>query len=190
MVEGFRAQDSDGRGPVEVWGVWLVAIGVIASGAAAVFTWVQAHAAVETLKDARTARDDARASAVESARLAGEANMAFKRQAEAQEEANRIKREEMAPDDWSSPVRVSGSLWRVTNTSRRVILVHSFDVQPDSAENLVSVRTHHQDGRYEFGDSFELMTTRTMNISPEKLTVRYRFEGEPEDVYRSLHIGL
>ncbi len=175
---------------MEVSGVWLVAIGVIASGAAAVFTWVQAQPVVETLKDARTARDDARASAIESARLAGEANTAFRRQAEAQEEANRIKREELAPADWSAPVLISGSLWRVTNTSRRLILVKEFDVQPEGAENLVSVRTDHKDNRYEFGDSFELMITRTMNFSPEKLTVRYRFEDDPEDDFRSLHIGL
>jgi hypothetical protein len=168
----------------------LVAIGVIVSGAAAVFTWVQAHAAVETLKDARAARDDAQKSAVESARLAGEANAAFIRQAEAQEEANRIKREEMTPDDWSTPTHVSGSLWRVTNTSQRLLLVDKFEVEPDGAVQLVRVRTNHQDGRYEYGDSFEFMRISAAGLSPEKLTVVYRYEDDAEDDSRKLHIGL
>lgn len=175
---------------MEVWGVWLVVIGIVVSGAAAIFTWVQAHAAVETLKDARAARDEARASAAESARLAGEANEAFIRQAEAQEEANRIKRQEMTPDDWSAPAHVSGQLWKVTNTSRRLLLVENFEVEPESAANLVSVRTNHEDGRYEYGDSFEFASMRTMGGAAEKLTVRYRYDDDADGDYRSYHIGL
>lgn len=127
---------------MDAWGVWLVAIGVIVAGASAAFAWVQAHSAVESLKDARKARDAAQESAKDSARLAGEANAAFIRQAEAQEEANRIKREEMTPNDWSGPAHVSGDLYRMSNTSRGVLFVESFDVKPDEAANLVSIRTN------------------------------------------------
>lgn len=69
------------------------------------------------------ARDEAKVSAEESARLAGEANAAFIRQAEAQEEANRLKIAENTPPDWSGPSWVSGDLYRVVNTSKRTITV-------------------------------------------------------------------
>lgn len=175
---------------MDAWGVWLVAIGVIVAGASAAFAWVQAHSAVESLKDARKARDAAQESAKDSARLAGEANAAFIRQAEAQEEANRIKREEMTPNDWSGPAHVSGDLYRMSNTSRGVLFVESFDVKPDEAANLVSIRTNHQDGRYEYGDSFELMVMRVMGPTAEKLTIRYRRQDDSEGTHRTLHIGL
>ena len=174
---------------MEYWGILLTAIGVVIAGSAAAFAWVQAHAAVGTLRQARAARDDARDSAAESARLASEANAAFTRQAEAQEEANRLKLKEMAPKDWSAPVNVAGDLWRVTNTSRRLLLVDSFDVQPENAAKFVTVRSNHEDGRYEFGDSFELAVMR-VGRRAEKLTVRYRYEDDAEDDYRSFHIGL
>jgi hypothetical protein len=158
----------------------LVAIGVIVSGAAAVFAWVQAHAALESLKDARAARDEARDSATESARLAGEANEAFRRQAEAQEEANRLRILELTPPDWSGPVFVSGQLYRVTNTSKKVIIVRSFDVAPESAAKRVNVRGN-KDGHYEYGDSFSYLTIRAMGGNAEKLTVRYSYEGDDDE---------
>lgn len=174
---------------MEAWGIWLVAIGVAVAGAAAAFAWVQAHSAVESLKDARRARDEARKSAEESARLAGEANAAFVRQAEAQEEANRIKREEMTPDDWSISF-VSGQLFKGTNTSGQLIHVEGFEVEPDGAAKLVSVRTNHQDGRYEYGDSFQFIAQRTMGGSAEKLIVRYRYDSDPADDTRRFIVPL
>jgi|SRR6478609_6715660 len=158
----------------------LVAIGVIVAGAAAVFAWVQAHAALESLKDAREARDDARSSAAESARLAGEANEAFRRQAEAQEEANRLRKRELTPPDWSGPVFVSGQLYRVTNTSGRTITVRKFEVKPDGTANRVNLRGS-QDGRYEYGDSFTYLTVRAMGGNAEKLTIHYSYEGDDEE---------
>lgn len=173
---------------MEAWGVWLVAIGVVVSGAAAAFTWVQAHAAVESLRDARLARDDARESAAESARLAGEANDAFKRQAVAQEEANRIEREKMTPPDWT--VTHGGETGRVTNTSRRLLIVEAYDVFPEAFKGLVSVQTNHKDGRYEYGDSFEVLSVATLGGAAEKMKVRYRYEDDAEDEHRTLHISL
>lgn len=172
------------------WTLWLTALGVVVAGASAAFAWVQAHAAVSTLNDARDARDDARASAEKSARLAAEANAAFIRQAEAQEEANRIKREELAPSDWSGPVHVSGNRYRMTNTSGELIIVESFDAKPDEAAELVSIQSNHQDGRFDYGDSFELIVLRGAGPAPEKLTIRYRRASDPDFGHRVLHVGL
>lgn len=165
---------------MEVWGMWLVALGVIVTGAAAVFAWVQAHAAVETLRDARTARDEAKASAEESARLAGEANSAFVRQAEAQEESNRLKVLEMTPPDWTGPDHVSGQLHRLTNTSREALLVSEIDIQPDQMAGLVRIRKYPEDGRYEHGDALEFMSIKTMAGGAEKMTISYRKESSNE----------
>lgn len=158
-------------------------------GAAAAFAWVQAHAAVKTLEDARDARDDARRSANESARLAAEANDAFKRQAEAQEEANRIKREEMAPKDWTV-AQIDDNAWRVTNTSQRLLSGVTFNVEPDGTERLVSITTSHQDGRYEFGDSFQFGVTKVWGPNPEKLTIRYSHADDEAEDTRTLHLSM
>lgn len=174
---------------MDTWGVWLVALGVIVAGAAAVFTWVQAHAAVETLRDARQARDEAQAAAEESARLAGEANTAFIRQAEAQEEANRIKREEMEPDDWSI-AQTAKSSWRVSNTSKRTLHVQDLIVFPESMTGFAHIDTSHDDGVYKYGDSFTLTPIRYAGGGPEKLTIRYRREDDSTDDYRSFHISM
>lgn len=174
---------------MEIWGMWLVAIGVIVAGASAAFAWVQAHATVEALNDAREARDDARASAAESARIAGEANVAFNRQAEAQEEANRIKREEMAPDDWSFTT-MSKTAVRATNTSKRHLIVTAITVQPESTAGFVLMNGLHEDGNYDFGESFTFNVVRTYGHRPEKLTINYRYEEDASDDWRTLHVSL
>lgn len=169
--------------------MWLTAIGVIVAGAAAAFAWVQAHSAVESLRDAREARDEAQASAVESARLAAEANDAFKRQAEAQEEANRIKREEMEPDDWSV-AQTGKSSWRVSNTSKRTMHVEALIVHPEAMKGFAHIETSHDNGVYEYGDSFTLTPIRYAGGGPEKLTIKYRREDDEPDTYRSVHISM
>lgn len=174
---------------MEAWQLVLVGLGVVVSGAAAVFAWVQAHAALETLRDARKARDDAKASAEESARLAGEANAAFIRQAEAQEEANRIKREEMKPKTWSVG-QVGESTYRVSNTSGEVLVVGGFDVTPDAAVDLLTIESSHLDGRYEYGDTFTFYVKPIWGPSPEKLTIRYRTESDEDDDWSVFHISL
>lgn len=165
---------------MELWGTLLVAIGVVVAGAAAVFAWVQAHAAVETLKDARAARDEARVAAGESARLASEANAAFRRQAEAQEEANRLKVAEMTPPTWSGPTWVSGDLYRVVNSSMRAIKVRAFDIKPDGTEKRVGIRGP-SNRHFESGDSFEYVVARAMGGNARKLTVVYNFDGDDEE---------
>lgn len=170
---------------MEVWGMLLVALGVILAGASAAFAWVQAHAAVETLKDAKTARDEARASAEESSRLAGEANAAFMRQAEAQEEANRLKVREMTPPDWTGPQHVSGDLYRLTNTSGGVLNVSEIDVQPEKFTGMLKVRAWQEDGRYAHGDVFEYMPFQSLGGGPEKITITYT-KGDSDEQHQLL----
>lgn len=162
------------------WAVIAAGITIVVGGAAAVFTWVQAHAAVETLRDARRARDDARASAEESARLAGEANEAFKRQAEAQEEANRLKVREMTPDDWTGPDHISGQLFRLTNTSKGVLHVSDIDIQPEKFAGMLKIRAWQPDGRYAYGDVIEFLPFKSMGGGPEKMVISYTREGSDE----------
>jgi len=158
----------------------LVGLGVLVAGAAAMFAWIQAHAALETLKDARQARDEARTSAAETAQLAAEANAAFTRQAEAQEEANRLKIAEMTPPTWSGPTWVSGDLYRVVNTSRRTIQVQRYEVLPVGTANRLRIGA--PDGnRFDYGDSFEYMVARAMGGNARKLTVVYTFDGEDDE---------
>lgn len=66
--------------------------GVVVAGAAAVAAIVQARAAVAARIAAEEARNESRIARDEAAELAREANSAFVRQAEAQEEANRLAR--------------------------------------------------------------------------------------------------
>ncbi|QNA93245.1 MULTISPECIES: hypothetical protein [unclassified Microbacterium] len=169
--------------------MWIALVAACATLAGAVFTYVQARAATDTLRDARDARDEAREARDESARLAGEANTAFIRQAEAQEEANRIKREEMTPKDWSAG-EVGESKYRVSNSSGEALLVSEFDVTPDATANLLTIESSHQDGRYEYGDTFTFYVAQIWGPSPEKLTIRYRRESDPEDDQRIFHISL
>ncbi|KAA9133716.1 hypothetical protein [Microbacterium caowuchunii] len=169
--------------------LWVGLFGTVAALASAVFAYVQAKAATDSRRDADAARDESRRARDESARLAGEANAAFIRQAEAQETANRIRIQEMTPPDWKVS-HVAGDRYRGTNTSQQLIVVDSFEVKPDSAESLTTVETSHLDGRYEYGDSFEFLVARAWGVSPEKLTVRYRYESDNPGDFRRFHITL
>lgn len=172
---------------MDAWEVWLVALGVVVAGAAAVFAWVQARAAVESLRDARTARDEAKTSALESARLAGEANAAFVRQAEAQEEANRLKVQEMTPNDWTGPEHVRGELRRLTNTSRGPLYVTAIDIEPENMAGLVHIQGNRL-GLYEYGDALEYIAVRTMGGSADKMTISYTPHGSNQS--RTLIVRL
>lgn len=174
---------------MEAAGLWVALAAALAGIGSAVFAFVQAKAATDTLADAQEARDEARAARDESARLAGEANAAFIRQAEAQEEANRIKLEESKPDDWSLSY-VSGQLFKATNSSTRPLIEVRFEVLPEEAAGLVSIRTSHDDGRYEPGDSFSFIVARVMGPEAEKIAIRYRYESDAEDDWRTFYVGL
>lgn len=169
--------------------LWVTLVGACAAVAAAVFAYVQARAATESRRDAQDARNEARVARDESVRLASEANAAFVRQAEAQEEANELERQKSRPDDWSVG-QSSGSTFRATNSSQRLLLVEDITVQPEKTKGLVHIETNHPDGRYEYGDSFEFLLIRLSGPGPEKLTIRYRYEDDAEGDWRSFHITL
>lgn len=169
--------------------LWVALVGAMAAVGSAVFAYVQARAATDSRRDADEARDEARLARDESARLAGEANEAFRRQAEAQEEANRLKQLEMEPEDWEF-THISGQKFRGTNTSKRVLHVQSFDVQPDKAESLVRIESNHEDGRYAYGDSFEFFVLNVWSLAAEKLTIRYRREDDAPEDWRTVHVSL
>ncbi|CAN7151677.1 hypothetical protein LJR044_002484 [Microbacterium foliorum] len=159
------------------WAVIAAGITIVVGGAAAIFTWVQAHAALESLKDARAARDEAKASAEESARLASEANAAFLRQAEAQEEANKLKILEMTPPDWTGPTHLGGDAYRMLNSSRTVLHVTDIDVQPERFAPMLKIRSWQPDGTYELGDVIEFLAFKSLGGGPEKMTIFYTREG-------------
>lgn len=169
--------------------VFLNVVLALAAGASAVFAFVQAKAATDSRKEAQLAQGRAEQAEQETIRIAGEANAAFIRQAEAQEEANRIKREEMEPDDWSI-VQTAKSSWRVSNTSKRTLTVADLIVFPESMKGFAHIETSHGDGVYEYGDSFTLTPIRYAGGGPEKLTIKYRRDHDSADDYRSFHISM
>lgn len=178
-----------GVGVEDAWMLIFTGLGAFAAVGSAVVAIVQASGARASKKDAADARDEARQARDESERLAVEANEAFKRQAEAQEEANRLKLREMEPDDWVVEGR-GGAKLTVRNTSGKTIVVESTEVQPELADRLLTIRTVHSDSRYEYGDFFDCFVTRTWGLSPEKLTVQYTREGDEPGQPRILIIPL
>ncbi|KZE91945.1 hypothetical protein [Microbacterium sp. TNHR37B] len=134
-------------------------------------------------------RHEARLARDESARLAGEANAAFVRQAEAQEHANRLKEKELTPPDWAA-AHVQGAPFRATNTSERPLVVESIDVQPSTIADRVTIETSHQDGRYAYGDSFDFLVVQGFGGGVEKISIRYRYESDDEVNWRTFHMTL
>lgn len=162
--------------------VFAAVVSVVATLAAIASAWVaivQARSAKASEGDAVLARNEARIARDESERLAGVANAAFIRQAEAQEKANALREAELIPPTWT--VRfISGQLYAGTNTSGRSLVVDRFEVDPDGTERWVRV-TGTESGIYTPGDSFKFVSARMMGQNPQKLTVFYRFQDEPDD---------
>lgn len=161
--------------------LWVALCSALAAVASAVFAFVQARAATDSRNDAQIAREESQAARDESARLAGEANAAFVRQAEAQEEANRLKQRDH-PDWVFTPL---GDLtWRAVNTSQQVLVDVSYHVAPSEAESLASVATSHTDGRFDPGDSFTLQVRPGSKVWVEKFQVAYRYFDASDDEKR------
>lgn len=161
-------------------------LAAIASAAVAIF---EARAARRSKADADLARDDAQKARNESERLAGEANAAFVRQAEAQERANALKESELRVPVWSAPRRVTGDLRAVTNMSGRALRVVRFEVSPEEADGYVSVDSA-EDGYYGPGDSIDYAAMLQLSIRPKRLTAFWRYDDEPEMELARLDIPL
>ncbi|MHA6668554.1 hypothetical protein ACX3O0_06745 [Homoserinimonas sp. A447] len=121
----------------------IISLGVlIVSGAAAVATVVQARIATAAKADSEAARDESRTARDEAVRLSKEANLAFVRQAEAQEKANEIALS-LVPEPEVSWMyeNVRGVQWvlhnRGTKVARSAVLVDITEpagfIQPESS---------------------------------------------------------
>jgi hypothetical protein len=159
--------------------IFLNIVLALAAVASAVFAFVQAKSATDSRRDAEEARNESRRARDESAKLAGEANTAFIRQAEAQEEANRLKKAELTPPTWSGPRPLSGNLYAMVNMSPRVIQIERFAVDPSDAAGLVHLESA-ASGIYPPGSSFDFAVLGVAGSRPRTLAVHYRFEGDEE----------
>lgn len=105
--------------------LWLTIVLACAAVASAVFAYVQARAATESLRDARAARDESRAARDEAAALAEKATDAFVRQAEALEESNELTKKAMPPD---------GARWELQHVRKmKYVLVNNGNATAEGA---------------------------------------------------------
>ena len=127
--------------------------GVVVAGAAAAAAIVQTRAAIEAKGDAESARDEARKARNEAAELAAETNDAFKRQAEALEESNRIARESLPKFEvkWAYE-HVQGVLYVLRNIGTKVA---RGALITDTGEPIGMVRPGEAARDIEPGDSIE-----------------------------------
>lgn len=161
----------------------------LAAAASAIIAVTQARSARRSELDARDARNEARAARDETARLAGEANEAFRRQASAQERANTLKEKELTPPPWTGPRWVSGEMYSMTNTTGRTVVVDRFDVEPDEAVGFMRIYGA-EDKTYKFGDLFEFVALKASGMRPRKLTIFWHFENEPDAAERAFIVPL
>lgn len=173
---------------VQTVGLIVSLTALVLSSLAAVAALVQARVAVGARDDAIAAQSEARAARDETVALARAANVELRRLADADERANELREAESART-WV-PQQQGANLIRVVNATLRVMIVDSFDVLPDVAARKVHVQHAADDGRYEPGDSFDLMLSRTMGPQPRKFTARWHYEDDPTGEVNSYILPL
>ena len=162
--------------------LWLTLCSTLAALASAVFAFVQARSATNSQRDAEEARNEARKARDESARLAGEANAAFIRQAEAHEEANVLKRLEMTPPDLTVQRTKNGG-FRLSNTSGTRMTLEDITAAPaerEGAQSLVRLTRGNDDSVYEPGDWFDFFVAQMWGSTANSVVVTYRLDGVGE----------
>jgi len=98
-------------------------------------------------------------------------------------EANRIAKESLEaqrqalPPAWSPAMETGKNTVSFQNQSGRHIVVDRVEVEPDEAADLVRLQTS-LPTRIEYGDLYELMVLRTMQLSPDLVALTWHFEGE------------
>lgn len=160
----------------------------IAAAASAVVAIVQAVKAGNAESRAIAAQSAAEAARDESAAMAAKATAAFIRQAEALEQSNRLKEEEMKPPTWSKK-HVRDQLYAMVNTSMRTVFVERIEVAPEGTAGRVRF-TLAEDGLYEPGDRIEYINGRIMGRNAHKFTAFWRFADEPESALSELIVSL
>lgn len=158
----------------------LVFTGVagLAAVTSAVVAIVQAVKASKAEERASTAQVAAELARDESTALAKKATAAFIRQAEALELSNRLKQDELMPDDWTI-VHINNQLYGARNTSGRNLLVDRVEVAPENASGRVHFGLQ-PDGVYAPGDRVEFMHSRVMGRNAHKFTIFWRYLDEPD----------
>ena len=146
---------------------------LVVSGVAAVAAIVQAKAASTSSTEAQDAVHEARVARDEARELSKIATAAFVRQAEAQERANKIREEELAPPHWTTRW-AGGDLHSVANTSERPIKLHSVEALPKEAERKLYIELK-DGGLYAYGDSFDYAVSKSMGARLEKMVLTYEF---------------
>lgn len=169
---------------------------VIVSGIAAVGSVVAAAVAILQAKDARAAEKRAleaqkasEVAAKESAELASKATAAFVESAAQTKRLADLKERELAVPVWSGPKWVTGDLYRMTNTSDRVILVKRTTIDPDEAIGRFQLHAP-ESQRYETGDSWDFLASTGGRHTVRKINVYWHYEDEPDDDLNELIIPL
>lgn len=145
---------------------------------------VAAGIAVWQASEARKSRVKADA-AVEEARRAADAS---ERQAAAAERAVELQEKANRRPAWRV-AHINNDLFAVVNESGRVTVIDDVEVLPKGRPffNL----TLAESGRYEAGDRFTFAHSRRFaSQAPEKMIVRWRFEGEDPGAVRELVVPL
>jgi hypothetical protein len=173
------------------WALIIAGVAAFAAIASAVVAIVQARQASTSKKDADAARAESQSARDESAALAAKATDAFVRSAAAQEQANAMRKAELAPPDWTGPLYVEGSMYKAVNSSGRTIVIDHFDTKPDGTEGRMNIIAH-EDGVYEYGESFSWLKPGQVmgGRSPEKFTAYWRFQDEPDSELNAYIIPL
>lgn len=146
---------------------WLTLVLAMAAVASAVFTFVQAKSANDSQRDAASARDESRSARDEARTLATEANAAFIRQAEAQEESNRLAKAALPAKAPAFTLgRISEQKWRAENTG---------SVTAENAQILVLNGIVHpeDDGPRDLqvGDGLHFITMRTFGSGAARIAI-------------------
>ena len=160
---------------------------LVVSGAAAVAAIVQARAAVAAKVAAEDARNESRVARDEAVRLSAEANAAFVRQAEAQEEGNRLAKAALPEREPKLELhQIDDNRWRATNSgaiaaeSAQIIGINGI-VRADDAEP----RGLH------VGDSLFFYSIETYDSGPSRIAIEFSFRREDGELqYERNEISL
>ncbi|TDP89796.1 hypothetical protein EDF62_3093 [Leucobacter luti] len=175
----------------------IAAVGAAGGIGGAVFAWVQARAAVDSLADAREAQEKAAVAQqrAETARdealaLSRKANAAFERQAEAQEEANRLRVEEQKPKTWAGPNWDGEKTRSWRNNSGEEVTVHRATVVPNEESGMVRIRAPHSiPGSVPANGSLRYLLIKASGRQAELLEVEYEIAGNGQRLIVNLPLS-
>ena len=159
---------------MELAGLIIAFAVLVVSGVAAAAAVVQARAANRARADSEIARDQSRTARDEAAELARVATAAFVRQAEAQEEGNRIARASLPKIQPKISLRqVGNDRWMATNTGD----VTAYDAQIIVLAGYIHLNDNEPRDLH-IGDSLYF---NVLSASGDDPRIRIRYEHRPDD---------